>query len=165
MSGELVKLKDRHLLRDSAKTHKFVTMRLENQLFGINVESVHDVLRPQKLTAVPLASREVAGLINLRGRIVTVIDMRTLMGLPPKAQKSGYMEIVIGYGDEQYSLIVDLVDEVMDLPESNFEPAPSTLNQKWLSLSSGVYRLKDELLVVLDLTSLFKNVEAKKENG
>ncbi len=129
-------------------------MRLDGQLFGLPVEVVQDVLLPHKITRVPMSTPEVAGLINLRGRIVTVINMRAKLGLP-EVNAENHMEIVIEVENELYSLVVDGVDEVLTLYSSEFEPTPPNLAPLWKCVSCGVYRMENELMVVLDVPSLF----------
>jgi purine-binding chemotaxis protein CheW len=135
---------------------EFVTMIIEGQIFGIPVLQVQDVLGPQKITRVPLAPREVAGSLNLRGRIVTAIDVRTRLGLGPRPEGMRSMSVVVDHNGEFYSLIVDQVGEVMSLPASDFEQTPATLDEKWREISDGVYRLKDMLLIVLDVKRLLR---------
>ena len=140
----------------------FVTMTIYNQLFGIPVLTVQDVLGPQKITRIPLASPEVAGALNLRGRIVTAIDVRKHLGLPAASEGSVSMSVVVDFHGELYSLIIDSVGEVLSLPANSFERNPATLDAAWREISTGVYRLKDQLLVVLDVARLltFKQREA-----
>lgn len=102
---------------------EFVTMIIEGQIFGIPVLQVQDVLGQQKITRVPLAPREVAGSLNLRGRIVTAIDVRTRLGLGAREEKQKSMSVVVDHNGEFYSLIVDQVGEVMSLPASDYENA------------------------------------------
>ena len=146
----------------SGEAQDFVTMTIHNQLFGIPVLTVQDVLGPQKITRIPLASPEVAGALNLRGRIVTAIDVRKRLGLPAAAEGAVSMSVVVDFHGELYSLIIDSVGEVLSLPAKNFERNPATLDAAWREISSGVYRLKDQLLVVLDVARLltFKQREA-----
>lgn len=133
----------------------FVTMRVEGQLFGIPVTVVQDVLRPQKITQVPLAPKEVAGSLNVRGRIVTAIDVRARLGLAPREKGSkNYMLVAVEHKNEIYSLMVDTVGEVLSLTLKDFEHSPSNLRPEWLQVSMGVYRLKSELMVVLDVENL-----------
>ena len=115
---------------------------------------MRDILRPQKITKVPLASREVAGLLNLRGRIVTAINLRGRLGLEPDTSGGEGMSVVIERRGELYSLAVDSVGEVLRLSSDAFERNPATLDQVWRQYSQGVYRLKEGLLVVLDDDSL-----------
>ncbi len=132
---------------------QFVTMMVADQLFGIRDLSVHDVLAPRKITPIPLAPREVAGAMNLRGRIVTAIDMRRALDLPPREDGDG-MYIVVEKETEFYSLMIDGVGEVMALPPERYEQPPATLNSRWRDVAKGVYRLEDQLLVVLDVDRL-----------
>lgn len=135
---------------------EFVTMYIDRQLFGIPVLQVQDVLGPQKIARVPLAPKEVAGSLNLRGRIVTAIDVRTRLGLPNAQDISKNMSVVVDYGGEFYSLLVDQVGEVMSLPAGDYEKTPATLDERWKEISDGVYRLKDTLLIVLDVKRLLR---------
>lgn len=141
---------------------EFVSMTVAGQLFGIPVLTVQDVLGEQRITRVPLALTEVAGTLNLRGRIVTAIDMRRRLGLPPRAAESAGMNVVVDRGGELYSLIVDSVGEVLSLPADLYERNPSTLEAAWREVSVGVYRLQNELMVVLDVAKLLdiKRAEA-----
>lgn len=140
-----------------SSARQFVTMEVDNQLFGIPVLTVQDVLRPLPITSVPLAAKEVLGAINLRGRIVTVVDMRTRLSLPPRPDNSkSNMHVVVDHKGEQYSFVVDSVGEVLTLLVDDFEHNPPNLSEKWQSVSLGVYRLKERLMVVLDIESLLK---------
>ena len=141
----------------NSASREFVTMIIAGQKFGIPVLQVQDVLGPQRITVVPLAPKEVAGSLNLRGRIVTAIDVRCRLELPPREDKSSpQMSIVVDHGGEFYSLIVDQVGEVMALFASDYEKNPSTLDERWRDVSDGVYRLNDSLLIVLDVKRLLR---------
>jgi purine-binding chemotaxis protein CheW len=136
-------------------TQDFVTIRLAGQLLGIPVLSVHDVLKPQKITRVPLAPDSVAGVLNLRGRIVTAVDLRSRLGLPPRgANERAGMSVVVEYRGEPYSLLIDSVGEVLSLDDTAFERNPVTLDPRWREVSDGIYRLDGELMVVLDVKRL-----------
>lgn len=132
---------------------QFVTIFIAGQMFGIPVLDVQDVLGPQRLTWVPLAPAEVAGVLNLRGRIVTVIDVRKRLGLSPSNVRDS-MSVVVDYENELYSLIVDSAGEVLNLAFDTYERSPATLDSVWRELSSGVYRLDEKLMVVLDVSKL-----------
>lgn len=132
----------------------FVTLSVADQLCGIPVLTVRDVLGPQAITRIPLAPREVAGSLNLRGRIVTAIDLRRRLCLPPAPAETVQMSIVAEQGGELYALLVDQVSEVLSLPLRQFERNPPTLPQEWARYSTGVYRLQGRLLAVLDVTRL-----------
>ena len=139
---------------DQSIANGFVTMSIGNQLFGIPVLQVQDVLGPQRLTRIPLAPAEVAGSLNLRGRIVTAIDVRTRLGLPQRADDVKGMSVVVDLGGELYSLLIDQVGEVLSLPKQDFESNPPTLDPSWRDVSKGIYRLKDQLMVVIDVSQL-----------
>lgn len=143
------------------ETQDYVTMFIDGQMFGIAVLTVQDVLGPQKITRIPLAPREVAGSLNLRGRIVTAIDVRLRLGLKRPQDDNKGMSVVVEQSGELYSLMVDQVGEVLSLPVAKFERNPPTLDPMWREFSAGIYRLDDKLLVVLDVAKLldFKQSE------
>ena len=130
----------------------FVTIRLAGQLLGIPVLLVQDVIKLQNMTRVPLSPPWVAGVLNLRGRIVTAIDLRERLGMARRREgEKAAMSVVVDFKGESYSLIIDSVGEVLSLPDSLYEKNPVTLDQRWREVSDGIYRLDDELLVVLDV--------------
>ncbi len=137
--------------------NEFVTFRLAKQLLGIPVLSVHDVLKQQVITRTPLAPDWIAGVLNLRGRIVTAIDLRRRLGLRARTSEDGKgMSIVIEHRDEPYSLLIDQIGEVLTLDENSFERNPVTLDPIWRQISAGIYRLPGELMVVLDVHQLLE---------
>lgn len=144
-----------------AKNEDFVTMTIADQVFGIPVLQVQDVLGPQRITRIPLAPPEVAGSLNLRGRIVTAIDVRLRLGLPKRPADKPGMSIVVDHKGELYSLMVDSVGEVLSLSSNDFERQPTTMDHRWREVSTGIYRLQQNLLVVLEVSRLlnFANVE------
>ena len=119
-----------------------------------DVAGCRDALSGRHPTPIPLAPGDVAGALNLHGRIVTAIDLRRRLQLPPRDADDPEMSVVVDYGGELYSLNVDTVGEVLSLPVDDFDSNPSTLNPVWRSISAGIYRLKEELLVVLDVERL-----------
>ena len=133
---------------------EFVTMTIMGQLFGIPVLKVQDVLGPQKVTPIPLAPREVAGSLNLRGRIVTAVDVRKRLGLPPRDRNDRGMMVVVDHMGELYSLVIDQVGEVLSVSGNKFERNPPTLDQRLREYSQGIYRLNEKLLVVLDVDKM-----------
>jgi purine-binding chemotaxis protein CheW len=137
------------------EANDFVTVVIEGQLFGIAVLQVRDVLGPQRITRVPLAPPEIAGSLNLRGRIVTAIDLRIRLGLPV-TDAAGRMSVVVDHGGELYSLMVDSVGEVLSLSEASFERNPATLDLRWREIAAGIYRLDGKLLIVLDVARLLE---------
>ena len=145
------------LEENTAQSHDFLTLTIAGQTFGIPVLQVQDVLGPQKVACVPLSSPAVTGLLNLRGRIVTAIDVRTCLQLPRSSQATE-MSVVVEHQGDLYSLIIDKVGDVMGLKDSAFEQNPATLDPVWQDISRGIYRLDGKLLVVLDIPKLLENV-------
>lgn len=138
-------------------TTDFVTFTVAGQLFGIPVMQVQDILVPGRIAPVPLAPPEVRGAINLRGRIVTVIDMHRRLGLPDgSGAPSDAMGVTVECGRELYTLLVDSVGDVIGLPAHLREPNPTTLERLWLEFADGVFALPDELMVVLDAERLLR---------
>lgn len=135
-------------------TEGFVTVVTAGQLFGLRLDRVRDVFVPQGLSSVPLAPPEVAGLLNLRGRIVTAIDLRRRLGLPPREGSLPTVAVGIEDRGELYGLIADRVSDVLWLEPSKYETQPANLDARWAQVCAGVYRLDDELLVVLDVDKL-----------
>lgn len=131
-----------------------LTLTVAGQLCGVPVLAVRDVLGVQAITPIPLAPREVAGSLNLRGRIVTAVDLRARLGLPPREQARGAMSVVVDVGGELYSLLADEVGEVLSLPVEERAPNPPTLDPHWREVSLGVHRLGERLLVILDVDRL-----------
>ncbi len=138
----------------SGENRDYVTMSIGGQLFGIPVLKVQDVLGTQTITRVPLAPVEVAGSLNLRGRIVTAVDVRLRLGLPKRENEKTAMSVVVEHEGELYSLLVDSVGEVLSLETKDYQRNPPTLNPRLREFSDGIYRLNDSLLVVLSVSSL-----------
>lgn len=134
-------------------TREYVTFRISEQLFGLSVIEIHDVFRPARMTPVPLSGSEIAGVLNLRGRIVTAIDARSRLGLPPREKDKQDQMLAIGveYSGESFGLVVDEIGEVVRLEEADMEQNPVNLDATWSSVSRGVYRLGDRLLVIMDI--------------
>ena len=132
----------------------FVTFIIKGQMFGIPVLKVQDILTTDKIAAIPLAPPEVKGSINLRGRIVTVIDVRVRLGLGKRQDDGQSMGVTVEHQNELYTLLVDKVGDVVGLKSELYEDNPSTLDPLWREYASGVYRLEDCLMVVLDVESL-----------
>jgi purine-binding chemotaxis protein CheW len=128
-----------------------VSVVVADHAFGIPVEHVRDVLLPRRLTRIPLAPPEVAGMLNLRGRIVVALDLRRRLGFAPAPTEMRQMCVVVEHEGELYSLLVDAVGEVLCPEASSFEANPSTLDPVWRDVSAGIYRLQGTLLVLLDV--------------
>jgi purine-binding chemotaxis protein CheW len=130
---------------------ELVSITLAGQAFGIPVEEVRDVLAPPPMTPVPLAPPEVAGALNLRGRIVIVIDLRKRLGLPPQADDGKPMCVVIERADELYAFLVDRVGDVLRPADETIEHGTAVLDPLWRQVAAGICRLENSLLVVLDV--------------
>ncbi|KJV10514.1 chemotaxis protein CheW [Elstera litoralis] len=155
--SELVASGKRNVARQgftADEQRQYVSITIDGQMFGIPVLIVHDVLGPQRITRIPLAPAEVAGSLNLRGRIVTAIDVRLRLGLLKRPVNMDGMSVVVEHSGEFYSLMVDGVGEVLTLSSAEFERNPATLDPRWRDISLGIYRLQDQLLVILDVNRL-----------
>jgi len=133
------------------ESRQFATFYLDEFFFGIGVEKVQEVLRFQSMTRVPLAPSLISGLINLRGQIVTAIDLRGRLDLPPRPAHILPMNVVIRNKEEPLSLLVDKIGGVMRVEEAVFERPPETLVGVARELIQGTYKLRDRLLLILDL--------------
>ena len=142
-----------HNQSENKRAGEYVTMTIGGQLFGLPIRQVHDVFMPSRMTKVPLAPPEIAGILNLRGRIVTVIDMRCRLGLPQR-DDGAPMAVGIDCDGESYGLLVDAVGEVMQLADDSCQPAPVNLDRRLAAVAAGVHRVGDQLLVVLDVGRL-----------
>jgi purine-binding chemotaxis protein CheW len=138
-------------MNDSPDFTEYVTFTLAGQIFGLPIERVQEVFRSSRITRVPLAGAQIAGVLNLRGRIVTAIDMRSCLDLPARGEGAAQMAIGIELGAESFGLLVDTLGEVFKLPDSEREPNPVNLDRKLARVSAGVYRLDGQLLVILDV--------------
>jgi purine-binding chemotaxis protein CheW len=130
---------------------EYVTATIGGQLFGLPISRVQDVFMPQRLTRVPLAGPEIAGVLNLRGRIVTALDMRKRLGLTETETVAQSMAIGIESRGESYGLLIDAIGEVLKLPAAGREDNPVNLDARLARVSAGVHRLDGKLLVVLDV--------------
>lgn len=138
----------------SGEKREFLTFTVEKQIFGLPLAGVSDVLDARPLTPVPLAPPEVAGSLNLRGRIITAIDVRRRLGLPAMTPGGEHMSIVTESDGELFNLIVDAVGEVIAVGDDQYEDNPVTLNDDWRRFSAGIYRLDGGLMVVLNVEPL-----------
>lgn len=140
-------------------TQEYITVIIADQLFGLPILEVQDVFMPQSITEVPLAKRDVAGVLNLRGRIVTVIDMRKRLGLPALEEGGRCMAVGIESNGESYGLIIDRVGEVHSVSQDTYEVNPSNLDPRWAAISAGVHRLEGSLMVIVDVEKVLAQEE------
>ncbi len=133
---------------------EYVSVHIGGQLFGVEVDEIREVFSPQDITGVPRSPSEIAGLLNLRGRIVTAIDARQRLGLPAREAGAPVMALGLEQGSELFGVLVDEVGEVMRLKADTLEASPAHLDPQWRNLLKGVHRLEGELMAVLDIRAL-----------
>ena len=131
-------------------SNQFSTFYVNGLFFGVEVLKVQEVIRYQEMTRVPLAPRMIEGLINLRGQIVTAIDLRRRLELPPRPEGQLPMNVVVRTDDGAVSLLVDEIGDVVEIQDDTYERPPETLNGVARELIQGVYKLKERLLLILD---------------
>ena len=135
---------------------EYVTAVIGGQLFGLPISRVQDVFMPERLTRVPLSSSEIAGVLNLRGRIVTVVDMRARLGLPKADEARPPMAVGVDLRGESYGLLIDTIGDVLRLPDASREENPVNLDPRMAKLAGGVHRLDGQLMVVLDVDRILE---------
>lgn len=146
-----------------SEQRQFCTFFLNGIYFGIEVEHVQEVIRYQQMTRVPLAPSDICGLINLRGQIVTAIDLRRRLEMSSPVLSLSELEddqlpfnVVVRTDDEVVSLLVDEVGDILETTQDNFEPPPTTLKGRVRQLLRGAYKLQDELLLILDIEKVLE---------
>lgn len=134
--------------------NQYVSFFVEEQLLGIPVNTVQEVLNPQSIAPVPLARPEISGLLNLRGQIVTAVNLRRRLGLPELEESKQSINVVVRHQGESFSLLADEVGDVINVSGNVLQPPPSTLDAHWKNVTSGVFRLEGRLFVILKVASL-----------
>lgn len=129
--------------------NQLLTLYVDNQPFALNVADIQDVLVTPTVTLVPLSDEVVLGLINLRGRIVTALDLGVRLGLRPSGAQEGNMSVIVESNEELFSIVADRIGEVVEFQENEFIKNPPNLDERWKNLSSGVYKHNDILYVIL----------------
>ncbi|MCE9607633.1 MAG: chemotaxis protein CheW [Planctomycetia bacterium] len=132
------------------RTRQFCTFYVDDLFLGIDVQQIQEVIRYQTMTRVPLAPAAISGLINLRGQIVTAIDLRRRLGAPLRQPDQPPMNVVVRDGENAVSLLVDRIGDVLEVDDELFESPPSTVRADVRGLITGAYKLPDRLLLVLD---------------
>ena len=158
--SNIVERKDFSVISPSEGHQEFVTVKIKGQRFGIPVLIINDVLNYHPITRVPLAPNEIRGILNLRGHIVTAIDLRRALNVEDSEENQDEMIIVIEENGQWFGFIVDEVGDVMSLPDEQFENNPGTMDDQWKRASSGVYRLENELLVVLNIEAILSTLKS-----
>ena len=137
---------------------EYVTAMIGGQLFGLPISRVQDVFMPERLTRVPLSSGEIAGVLNLRGRIVTVVDMRARLGLPKNDDGKPPMAVGVDLRGESYGLLIDQIGEVLKLSNDSRAVNPVNLDPRMTRMAAGIHRLDGQLMVVLDVDRVLEIV-------
>ena len=146
-----------------AQTSQYCTFYLDKLLFGVELQGVQEVIRTLGMTQVPLAPGVVSGLINLRGQIVTAVDLRRRLDLKPRPADALPMNVVIRSADGSVSLLVDEIGDVVEVEEASFEAPPETLPAALRAVIPGVHKLKDHLLLVLDTEKACEMTDVETE--
>jgi purine-binding chemotaxis protein CheW len=132
-------------------SRQYATFEVADQLFGVKVDAVQEVLSFNEYTSVPLAPPAVGGLFNLRGQVIAAIDLRVQLGLPSQSLNGPVMNVILRGDDEPVSLLVDRIGEVLELEESAFEPPPDTLLGPTRALVLGTFKMDGRLMLELDV--------------
>lgn len=144
-----------------APLRHYVALSIAQRHFGVAVDSVRNVVGPQRLSAVPLAPRIVAGALSHRGRIVTAIDLRQRLGLDERDPGDSWMGLIVAHEGALYGLLADTVDTVLAIDPSRLEPLAPMLDPRWRSAASAIYRAADTTTVILEIGSLLDPVMAE----
>lgn len=134
--------------------NEYVTVTIGSQVFGIPINQVNEIFKPERLTPVPLSHPDIAGVLNLRGRIVTMIDCRRRLGITADPQSRDHMAVGVERDGDHYGLLFDGAGEVLRFSQDQVEPPPVNLDPHWKRVSKGVYRMDGGLLVLLDIAIL-----------
>ena len=132
-------------------SRQFATFEVADQLFGVEVDTVQEVLSYNEYTPVPLAPPAVGGLFNLRGQVIAAVDLRVQLGLARQAMQGPVMNVILRGDGEPVSLLVDRIGEVVDLDDDTFEPPPDTLSGPTRGLVVGTFKLDGRLMLALDV--------------
>lgn len=160
MGGEIANFKKQRLgvSEDIEPGADYLTVYLEDQIFGIPVLQIQDVLREMDVTRVPLAPAEIAGALNLRGRIVTAVNVRKRLGLSDYDGDKAMLSVVVEYAGELFSLVIDRVGDVISISDKYIEQNPATLDNLWRDISTGIYRIDERLMIIMDVSKLLETV-------
>jgi purine-binding chemotaxis protein CheW len=150
-----------------AESTEFITVVISGQLFGIPINLAQDVFKIDRMTEIPLSPPDIAGVLNLRGRIVTAIDMHHRLQMDSPTAEGGVKRMAVGveYNGESYGIIIDEVGDVLRLNRDNMQPNPSNLDPRWSDVAGGIYQLTRELMVVLDVDKVLSSIEERSKNA
>ena len=143
------------LISPLGNSESFFTIFVEDEIFGLPVSQTQTIFRVEKITAIPGGPKDIAGLVNLRGKVVTAVSLRRRLGLPPALSSSGSFALGVDYGSDSFALIVDRIGDVLTLKESSKIAMPPHLDAQRLHYTSALYRTEAVLLPILDPGKLF----------
>ena len=138
---------------DPSLATQYVTFRVGELLFGLDVGQVQEVLRAQPMTPVPLAPKAIRGLVNLRGQIITAIDLRSMIGMDDTDSPEPAMNVVVHAEGERISLLVDSIGDVLEMDPVDYEDTPDTIASNIGGIVQGVFKLEQDLLLVINAQS------------
>lgn len=144
-----------------AEPKQYCTFMVDDLFFGVEVLRVQEVIKYQNMTTIPLSPKTVEGLINLRGQIVTAIDLRSRLELQNREEGQEPMNVVIQTEEGAVSLLVDEIGDVLELTEDTLEPPPPTIHGVARDLVTGVHKLQEQLLLILDTEKVITLVQEK----
>ncbi|OYP36315.1 chemotaxis protein CheW [Rhodopirellula sp. MGV] len=137
--------------QSSQQLESYCTFRVDDLLFGVEVCQVQEVIRTHPTTSVPLAPAVVHGLMNLRGQIVSALNLRYVLGMPPAQSDHKPMNVVVRSSEGPISLLVDEIGDVVQVDRDRFEPLPETLQSQQREMLTGAFKLEGKLLLILDI--------------
>jgi purine-binding chemotaxis protein CheW len=146
-------------------SRQYATFEVDNQLFGLDVAKVQEVLSFDTYTPVPLAPESVGGLFNLRGQVIAAVDLRVQLGLPPRTNQGPAMNVIVRTDEESVSLLVDRIGEVVTLHDDLFEPPPDTLHGPSRHLITGAFKLDGRLMLALDTARATSTTTPTREDN
>jgi purine-binding chemotaxis protein CheW len=144
-----------------AEQHQLVTMYVNQQLVGLPIRAVQDVFLIQKVTPVPRASACVVGLVNLRGRVVTLLDLATLVGYPPQPLREGMMAVGVIWKDEAFGLVIERIGDVISVDDGVKDTAVGKMDAKLAARASAIHKTAGGLVIELDVDGLLGSSNAK----
>ena len=133
---------------------QYVSFWIGDQLLGVPVRVVQEVLNPQEIARIPRARSEISGLLNLRGQIVTAVNLRRRLQLPDLEEDRESINVVVRHQEEPFSILVDEVGDVITVDEETFDHVPPTLDVVWRGVTKGVYRMEGRLFVIVDIAAI-----------
>lgn len=134
----------------NGNTGQFLTAYVNGHYLGFPILNVQDVTGPQDITSIPRSHESVAGILNLRGRIVCAVDMNRRFNEPSREDLKKFMGIIVESRDELFSMLVDKVEDVLTIDMNDIEKAPVTLNPVWHAVCNGVYQIRDKIMIIVD---------------